>query len=146
MDRMGGILTKGLGATACNTLIMGPFRLKCYVQDLKEAGQGSAPHIRPNTHAEQLFRQRLDDISRQRRREIDDDIDARNADILSKKKITIVVSVNNKLIEKEYIVSKKRADKVVKVVNWINTTSKTISIKIDALKKKLLDITAKMSR
>lgn len=145
MDRMGGMLTKGLGASACNALIYGPFRLKCYVSKVTTAGGGSAPHGRPNSDFRNKVENRLNDIRQQYppRREEEEET---NTDHLTKRRVTLVFSFNDKVSEKEYIVDKKRADKIVKAINFINKTTSKIGMSVTQFKKKLHNIKINIGR
>lgn len=158
MDRMGGILTKGLGASACNSLIYGPFRLKCFVSLVTEAGHGSAPHVRPGSKVEKIVKDRLSEISKSNhiqqieaelaaaRKRADDDTDERNTDLHNKRLIRVVVGYNTSVVEKEFVVQKKRADKIVKAINFINRTTQKININFSKLKKSLADIKVTFKR
>lgn len=145
MDRMGGILTKGLGARACNSLIYGPFRLKCFVSKVTTVGAGSAPHGRPGSEFRNSVEDRLKQIHQQTRLQREEDEEV-NTDHLTKRRITLTFSFNDKYTEKEYIVDKKRADKIVKAINLINRTSTKMRMSVSNFKKKLHDIKFKVGQ
>jgi hypothetical protein len=126
MDAMGGILTKGLGASACSHLIVGGFRL--HLEDvhvpIEEIRRGGRGFIRDDSRAANIVRNKLN-------RNEQEDIKT-----IRKKQITITFSFNEKIHEKTFIVDVERGEKLVTAVNWINKTKNDISIIFDNLIKK----------
>jgi hypothetical protein len=125
MDTLGGILTNGLGGD-CTAMILGPFRLKVFidVKDVEVGGGGHAGGVTPV------------------------DIDNIRDDIKHdpKKYVRITVKMGKKEIFKEYIVSKNRSEKIVKVANFINKTLQKISVTVNNFKAKSKKITAQFIR
>ena len=150
MDSMGGILTKGLGASACNSLIYGPFRLKCFISPPPtapvQAQGGGGPHIREGSRAAEIIRQQHERISRQNSAEQDEAIDERNKKLQEKRMVTFVFGFNEKTVQKEYIVDKDRANRIVNIVKFINKTTSTMSVAFSSFKRKLADIKIKFTK
>lgn len=115
MDRMGGILTNGLGCGPARFMILGPFRLNCRIEPIDGGGGAGRP---PGLW------QRLKDIEDQQDDIIKDDCD----DDL--RKVTISVRIGNKWITQEYCIPKSRADKVVNVINMINGTIDKVTVRL----------------
>ncbi len=149
MDAMGGILTKGLGASACNSLIYGPFRLKCYVSlppiipTTTQGGGGS--HVRAGSTAAHIIQIQHDRIQRQNA-ELAEEQDERNAKLYEKRLITLVIGFNQKTIQKEYIVDKDRANKIVKIISIVNKTMKAISTSISSFRQMVVNAVIKKKR
>ena len=146
MDSMGGMLINGLGASACNSLIYGPFRLKCYVSvppTPVSVAPGGGVSIREGSRVAEIVRQQHTRIDRQNRVDADEEIDKRNEKLNSQRLITIVVGFNKKTVQREYVVEKERADRIVSIVKLINKTTSTMSMVVTSFKRKLTDIKIK---
>ena len=133
MDAMGGILTKGMGASACSHLIIGRFRLHLadvpIVPPTPTQSNGGGFAVRENSQAAHIIQQQLDRIRHQ-------DRDETTKPVVRKKQITIAFSLNDKIYDKTFVVDAENANKIVTAVNWINKTRESISIVFDNLTKK----------
>lgn len=122
-DSLGGILTNGVGGDF-NALILGPFRLNITV--------GEPPDFTTKAggaHAD--FDRFRDEIYK---------------DEEPKKLVFISVKMGDTIIEKRYVVSKQRSDKIVTVVKWLNKTLFDMKIRVIKFKKKMGTITVNFKR
>jgi len=145
MDSMGGMLTNGLGGPACNTLIYGPFHLKCIVTPVQSpptSAGGGGSHVRPGSAVAGI----IQSYPYQRNDVEDDEKEKRDAAIREKRLVTIVVGINKKTIQREYVVDKKRADHIVNAINVVNKTLQSISTSVSTFSRKIANIIIKMKR
>ena len=134
-DSLGGILTDGMGADF-NGLILGPFRLKITAGGPPfvppgggpggsgGAGTGSSgittgfpPH--QDSYEEAMDRKRL---------------------------VKFEVKMGEKILEKDFMVSVERADKMVQLVKWANKMIVQTQFRIGKFKRKYGTITARFKK
>ena len=130
---MGGILTKGMGASACSHLIIGRFRLHLadmpVVPPAPSQSTGGGLSVREGSRAAQIIQHQLD----RNNQHIEQD---NPAPVVRKKQVNLAFSFNDKIYEKTFIVDVEQADKIVTAINWVNKTRDNISIVFDNLTKK----------
>ena len=127
MDSLGGILTNGLGGD-CTAMILGPFRLKVFIDVndivpiIASGGGGGTFPIDTTYEVEDLVPEEL------------------------KKLVTIAVVMGKHRLEREYIVSKDRSDRIVEVTNFINKTMAAMSVGISNFRHKVKRVTAQFTK
>jgi hypothetical protein len=141
MDSMGGLLTKGLGASACNSLIYGPFRLKCFTSEIIAQG-GGGPHVREGSKAAKIIQNKLDQIYRDNRNNQDDNeaLEKEIDKLRCQRLVTVTLSFKEHKIEREYIIDTCNADKIVNVINFSNKTKRMMFAYANSFKQKLTNI------
>lgn len=118
-DSLGGIITNSMGSDH-NGMILGSFHLKIFVKVVdvtrRPGGSGGA---------------------------LDRYTDDNYKDEEPKKIVYLMVKMGDTVIERRYIVSKQRSDKIVNVTNWVNRTLENMRLRVSDFKKKIGTITVK---
>ena len=128
-DVLGGILTNGLGGD-CTAMILGPFRLKIFIEVTGDDGGG-----RPGGTGGGSIPVDTDNS-------IDNTIDNyRDED--RQKRVNIMIKMGENTIERDYIVTEKRSEQIVKVANLINKTLEKMRVTVSNFKKKAGSIKAR---
>ena len=133
MDAMGGILTNGLGGPACNQLIFGPLRLFVRMEDLPpvtNVSVGGGSHVRQDSNVQNIVQSMHN--RRQREREFEEQDDT-TPQARIRKRVVVTFKLNDKMHDKEFIVTPRTASNVVKVVNITNTITTKIRAFISRL-------------
>lgn len=118
-DSLGGILTKGLGSNS-TAFIIAPWNLKLVIT-VEDKGGGKSRVSGGGIYP----------------------VDTDHLEEEPKKNIYISVKLGNKIIEKNYLVSKNRSDKIVNIVNILNKTTENFNLTVNKFRKVVHNITVK---
>lgn len=126
MDLLGGLLTNGLsGGTAYNHLIFGSLSL--LVSDVEDSskiiGGGGGTSIRDKSSITKLFRKS------------ENNQDDQDHLVVPKKQVKLLLTINNKIHEKTFIVDTKNGEKIIKIIKWVNVTKSKITIFLNKITK-----------
>lgn len=126
---VGAIITKGLGAPACNGLITTRFDLLVFSAHIATpADHGGSHPMLPgeiqNFYKEVPAEQQPYLIPRDQ-----------NFDLTPKRHVVLTVKFGEKTLEKEFLVSDKRARMIVKILNFANTTKERVNVTLSGFKK-----------
>lgn len=124
-DTLGGILTNGLMGNGCTAMILGPFRLKVFIKvtdavTTKRPGgsgvAGPAPIHIPTGYDAPLQRDE------------------------PKKRVDIMVILGDKKIERTYVVTKARSERIVEIANFINKTFEQFSVTVSKMRRVMHEV------
>jgi len=130
-DVLGGLLTGGLGGNS-TSLILAKFNLKIFIEVNDpplppESGGGGGGVVVPVPRSDINTTYTIDDDP--------------------KKLVRISFKFGkSKEIEREYIISKNRSDKIVTVVNFINKTLASMSVVVSNFKQRVNKVTAQFKK
>ena len=128
------IITKGLsGGPACQGLITANFSLMCKEVQIPPVSGGGGPYPGPAWN-------KVSDITK-----FYDPVEQRYYQPSDKVALSITVAYKEQTIERIYLVTKKRRDMIVSIVNILNTTIQRIKIGVSQVKNKFANIIAKIA-
>ncbi len=135
LDVKGGIITGGLGRPACKGLItMGTFSLWCEVVPVKEKGGNSGGSI-PLAPGEIAGLYQPVEGGSSAVGLPGGEGALVNPAAYGKRVVRVAVRLNDRLFEKEYLVSDNRAKHVIKIVNLINATRTKMMVMASNIKR-----------